>query len=119
MLTWNLWIESGLANGSIGVVTDIIWATGRDPYVAMPSVLHVRYDNYSGPDFPGCGPKVIPIYPVTRPFDYKGVASTRTQCPLRLAYAITVYKSQGLTLSRVVLSLEKKDGTPGLSYVAI
>jgi ATP-dependent DNA helicase PIF1 len=39
--------------------------------------------------------------------------------PLRLAYAITVYKSQGLTLLRAVLCLEKKDFAIGLSYVAI
>lgn len=39
--------------------------------------------------------------------------------PLRLAYAITVYKSQGLTLQRAVLCLEKKDLAIGLSYVAI
>ncbi len=119
MLTWNLWIESGLANGSIGIVTDIIWATGQDPSVTMPSVLLVRFDKYYGPDFPGCGPKVIPIYPVTRPFNFKGVACSRTQFPLRLAYAITVHKSQGLTLNKVVLNLKRKDSTAGLSYVAI
>ena len=39
--------------------------------------------------------------------------------PLRLAYAITVYKSQGLTLQRAVLCLEKMDFAIGLSYVAI
>jgi ATP-dependent DNA helicase PIF1 len=39
--------------------------------------------------------------------------------PLRLAYAITVYKSQGLTLGKAVLNLEKKDFAIGPSYVAI
>lgn len=119
MLTWNLWIESGLANGSIGLVTDIIWDTGLDPFTAMPSVLLVRFDEYYGPEFSNCGPKIVPIYPVTRSFDFKGVACSRTQFPLRLAYAITVHKSQGLTLNKVVLNLKRKDNTPGLSYVAI
>ena len=32
---------------------------------------------------------------------------------------ITVYKSQGLTLSKVVLNLDQKEFCQGLSYVAI
>src|SRR3982074_705116 len=44
---------------------------------------------------------------------------SRTNFPLRLAYAITVHKAQGLTLRKVVLNLERKDHSPGLSYVAI
>jgi ATP-dependent DNA helicase PIF1 len=119
MLTWNLWIKSGLANGSIGEVVDIIWDIGQDPAVTMPSVLLVQFSDYTGPDFPGYPPKTVPIFPVTRPFEFRGVSCSRTQFPLRLAYAITVHKSQGLTPNRVVLNLARKDRTPGLSYVAI
>ena len=36
-----------------------------------------------------------------------------------LAYAITVHKSQGLTLSRVVLNVDQKEHCLGLSYVAV
>ena len=36
-----------------------------------------------------------------------------------LAYAITVHKSQGLTLDKVVLDISAKDHSLGLTYVAI
>ena len=39
--------------------------------------------------------------------------------PVTPAYAITIHKSQGLSLDRAVLDLSEKDFTPGLTYVAI
>jgi ATP-dependent exoDNAse (exonuclease V) alpha subunit len=36
-----------------------------------------------------------------------------------MAWAITIHKSQGLTLDRVVVELGAKDFAPGLSFVAI
>lgn len=84
---------------------------------AEPS--HSLVSEYSGPDFPNYSPKITPIFPVTRQFEYNGVACTRTQFPLRLAYVITVHKSQGLTLSQVVLNIDQKEHCLGLSYVAV
>ena len=39
--------------------------------------------------------------------------------PLTAAWAITIHKSQGLTLERAVVDLGEKDFSPGLSFVAI
>ena len=85
----------------------------------MPLIMLIKFDEYHGPDFPHYDLGVIPVFPATRQFEYKGVACSRTQFPLRLAYAITVHKSQGLTLSRAVLNLNQREHCLGLSYVAV
>ena len=117
MLTDNIWVENGLVNGTMGTVRDAVWNEGQDATKDMPMAIMVEVDDYDGPKFPGTN--YIPIFPVTRRFEYKKRDCSRTNFPLCPAYAITVHKAQGLTLKQVVLNLERKDHSPGLSYVAI
>ncbi|XP_066936565.1 uncharacterized protein [Clytia hemisphaerica] len=47
------------------------------------------------------------------------VQKERMQIPLKLAWSITIHKSQGLTLDKVVVDLGKKESMDGLTYVAL
>ncbi|KAJ0267551.1 hypothetical protein COL940_014265 [Colletotrichum noveboracense] len=59
------------------------------------------------------GPKIVPIFRVTREF-YKGsVACSRTQFPPTVAFAVTVHKSQGLTLERAVMDISQREHIVG------
>jgi ATP-dependent exoDNAse (exonuclease V) alpha subunit len=119
MLTNNLWTKIGLINGSMGFIYDIIWDIGQDPFSMPLSVLLVKFNRYIRPVFPNYNPGILPIFPITTQFEFKSMVCSRTQFPLRLAYAITVHKSQGLILSRAILNLNQREYSVGLSYVVI
>ena len=120
MLSKNLWTEHGLVNGAMGTVKDIFWKAGQDPTTDMPYGLMVEFDSYSGPVFsPDLG-NCVPVFASTHKFLLGKAECSRTQFPVRLGYAVTVYKSQGMTLDKIVIRLpSKKDFALGLSYVAI
>jgi hypothetical protein len=55
----------------------------------------------------------------TRWDDRTGKSLSRTQLPLTLAWAITIHKSQGITLEKATIDIGNKDFSSGLSFVAI
>jgi hypothetical protein len=54
MLTTNLWTEIGLVNGLMGSVCDVTWDHRQDPSTTLPLMILIRFDEYSGLDFPLC-----------------------------------------------------------------
>ena len=62
---------------------------------------------------------MVPIRPIRYTWEGKSGTCSRMQFPLCLAWAITIHKSQGLTLSQTVLDIGNKEFAIGLTFVAI
>jgi ATP-dependent DNA helicase PIF1 len=62
---------------------------------------------------------IVPIVPSVARWELNGKKCSRRQYALRLAYAISIHKSQGMTLDKVAIDLGMSDFCRGLSFVAI
>ena len=136
LLTQNLCVEAGLVNGGAGYVRGFVFPRAFDPNSedskkAVPLCIVVEFDDVSlgclssgaaRTFFPGDPNKArwVPIMssgPVASEHDSE---ITRDQFPLTLAWALTHWKAQGMTLRRVRVCLrERTAGAPGVGYVAI
>ena len=114
----NLWASAGLCNGATGTVIDFIYQHGHQP-PDLPIAVIVQFDDYRGPSISDSRPSCVPICPITVRSDSLVGFHERQQLSLRLAWALTIHKSQGLTLSKAWIDIGKSERTAGTSYVAI
>ena len=107
-----------MINGSFGTVKAIIYQSQLGP-PALPELIVVQFNSYKGksclPDAACC----VAIKPETTEWFVRGKRFSRTQFPLNLAWAITIHKSQGMTLDKVVINLNNAKWTTGLEFVAL
>ena len=75
----------------------------------------VRFHHYSGPTL---NDGTVPLTPLRRTWSNSGVQCSRLLPPLKLAWAVANHKSQGLTLTKVVVDVGKKEFSCGLTFVA-
>lgn len=101
MLLVNMDMDAGLVNGSRGVVDGF-----QETYPYWPIV---EFRN---------GQKMS-IGPETWESDHERSPIQREQIPLRLAYALTIHKSQGATLDCVIIDIGTNIFEYGQAYVAL
>ena len=114
MLTANLWTEVGLVNGAMGTIKAICYQNGKAP-PDLPTSVTVTFDAYTGPMLQD---GTVPIAPIRRTWLAAGAQCSRLQLPLKLVWAVTIHKAQGLTLDKVVIDIGKKEFSSGLTFVA-
>jgi ATP-dependent exoDNAse (exonuclease V) alpha subunit len=78
----------------------------------------IEFENYTGPVFNENQPLCIPIYPITVTSQTEIGFHERKQLPLRLLWALTIHKSQGLTFPKAWIDIGKSERTAGVAYVA-
>ena len=102
MLSANLWVEVGLVNGALGTVEAICYDDNQQP---PDLAVMVKFDTYAGPTLPD---GTVPIAPLRRTWFTTTKQCSRLQVPLKLAWAVTIHKSQGLTLDKAVIDIGKE-----------
>ena len=81
---------------------------------ALPVAVMVQFDHYTGPTMHD---GKVPITPIRRNWSSSGGQCSRLQLLLKLVWAVTSHKSQGLTLEKVVTDVGKEFSC-GSSFVA-
>src|SRR5687767_12599272 len=115
MLTLNLWVATDLVNGTMETITDILYKE-KPEHTSLPTAILVSFDQYHSPILTNIDEiPVVPIVPIRCTWKGKSGICSRLQLPLSLSWAITAHKSQGLTLSKTVIDLGKREFAAGLS----
>ncbi|KAJ8011953.1 hypothetical protein DPEC_G00063670 [Dallia pectoralis] len=119
MITRNIDVEDGLVNGTFGKIARIITKTEKGSTTV--NMLGLVLDNPNAGQryrnkLPGDAGNLVYIERVEENLRQKGVV--RRQFPVRLAFACTIHKVQGMTTQSAVVSLKRVFQT-GMAYVAL
>lgn len=101
MCVFNLDQERGIVNGTLGKVSGFVGKLAKIPVVRFTNGVEMSLEAIEW-----------------KVFENEKMIGKRVQVPLRLAWAITVHKSQGMTLDRVTCHLARAFDY-GQAYVAL
>ena len=106
MLRKNLDVSKGLVNGSMGTLVDVVYDKN-----AMIKYLKIKFDNQK---------YVVVITRDLRKIQiYSNAYLYRKQFPLTIAYAMTIHKSQGLSLKCILADVGMSVFSPDMTYVCL
>ena len=108
VLTSNVNVHDGLVNGALGIIIHI--SMGRKQFGETDTVVIL-----AEPALPDLDSRAIAIHPLEEQINSK---ETRRQFPLKLSWACTMHKTQGMTVENIVVSL-KGTFKEGMGYVAL
>lgn len=119
----NFDVGGGVVNGTIGVLRSVRYIEGTaGERHATSAVVYVP--DSSDDVMPGLGPHERVVledekeFTIRHPFSGRQVSVVRKQLPLEPAYAMTVWKAQGRTLSHAIIDLESASDTAS-AYVML
>ena len=126
MITTNIDVADGLTNGAMGTVTNVITdqTTGKMSVILVAFASeHVGQETRHTSVYNSIHQNAVPIHRTQATFTIYKKASfqaARIRFPLTLAWAVTIHKCQGLTLSEIVIDMTPAKGKfkPGEAYVA-
>lgn len=123
MLTYNIDVSDGLVNGVFGTITHI--TEGSLPN-GQPEAVAVKFDNEDvgreqrrkRKPSNEQGIASVVLQPLSLPLRQSTSRAARLQYPLKLAWACTIHKVQGVTVEKAVVSCERIF-REGMGYVAL
>ena len=116
MIMTNFDVSNGVVNGRTGTLKSVNYWVDEYGFRHATSCV-VESEGIVGPVLPGLAEKQVVALQdevemmFVHPHSKKRCKIKRTQLPIQPAFAITAYKSQSLSLDRVVVDLESCSGT--------
>lgn len=108
ILRRNLDVSLGLCNGALGTIKDIVFDDLKPNFVKY---LMIKFDKIE---------EIYKLDRVTADYEYqRNIYVSRSQFPISLAWALTIHKTQGLSLDAVMIDLGNEIFEPGMAYVAL
>ncbi len=119
MFLTNSMIDKGISNGTCGIIVSL--RPNGEPNVAFPTRDGIRVSQLFNLILKTEANlnKTVEVGRDTSYFVANGISYSRCQLPLQNAFALTIHKVQGLSMSMITVSLDANIFSDGQAYTAI
>lgn len=125
MLLANIQTKTSLVNSATRYLHNIkqpVSTTNLRSILLQALIFRIKRVSYSRPILQEVDNSLyitVLLFRTKRIFYRRGQEHQRKQFPIRVAFAITVHKAQGITLEKAVVNITIREFTAGLRYVAV